>query len=159
MNRDPQCFACQRAISPTARIETAWTSDPTSVHVGAECWKKICAGGTEGWQPPKGGPRLFQVPPGSNRTHDAAYLSKGERALIVRSLKHFVHDQQQMIQGAYLVYISPYSKTKAGPSQKNKDIFADHKQHHEKQIKAAGDLLDRFHQRTIGINPDERKQA
>ena len=52
------CFACDKLIL-VPNPKQAWTADPQMQHVGANCFAKIKAGGTDGWQPPKGGPRLF----------------------------------------------------------------------------------------------------
>lgn len=54
---DEKCYACDRKLgkSPTlVRCE-----DEQTVFVGRECLKLIKAAGTAGYQPPKGGPRLY----------------------------------------------------------------------------------------------------
>lgn len=76
----------------------------------------------------------------SARTYRAAYLAKGERALLVRALRFFMHEQQQLITQAHQKY-----------SQQS-GILADVKQHHQKQIDAAAALFERF--RTGAINQD-----
>lgn len=55
---DP-CFACGRPLK--ANRQTAWTSDGVRVHVGPECRLQIRISGDKGYQPPKGGPRLFRA--------------------------------------------------------------------------------------------------
>lgn len=53
MNR---CFACDRKCGKNPHV--AITVDVAQVvYVGNECYKNI---GPEGWQPPKGGPRLYR---------------------------------------------------------------------------------------------------
>lgn len=56
--QDDACYACSRPLR-TWPPATALTSDDSRVYVGPECHAYIVAGGDEGWQPPKGGPRLF----------------------------------------------------------------------------------------------------
>jgi hypothetical protein len=68
-----------------------------------------------------------------NRRYEVAYLSAGERALILRMCKMFVHEQQMMISQAHAKY-----------KQKDPAIFADHKRHHDLQIAACDALFDRF---------------
>jgi hypothetical protein len=52
-----RCFACDKRLGQNPRH--AVTSDGQVVAVGSECYKQI---GTDGWQPPKGGPVLFRGP-------------------------------------------------------------------------------------------------
>lgn len=52
-----KCYACDRKLD-----ENAWqakTSDNQEVYVGSECFKHIKKAGQLGYQPPKGGPRLY----------------------------------------------------------------------------------------------------
>lgn len=54
-----KCFACDR---PLGRLGPEWmadTRDGQLVYVGRECFRKIKGAGALGWQPPKGGPRLW----------------------------------------------------------------------------------------------------
>lgn len=53
-----KCFACGRLLRP-GRVVNADTHDAQVVIVGPECYRKIKAAGREGYQPPQGGPRLF----------------------------------------------------------------------------------------------------
>lgn len=69
---------------------------------------------------------------------DLCYLSKGERALILRALKVFNAHQQRMISDACLLY-----------KKKRPEVFADHKQHHEAAINSADDLIDRIRSGSI----------
>lgn len=52
-----KCFACDRKLGKNPKV--ADTRDDQWVYVGRECYKHILAAGSVGWQPPKGGPRLF----------------------------------------------------------------------------------------------------
>jgi hypothetical protein len=51
-----KCFACDRKLN---RPRVADTRDGQTVFVGADCYRKIEAAGEVGYQPPKGGPRLY----------------------------------------------------------------------------------------------------
>ncbi len=51
-----RCFACGRQLGRNPHVVVC--EDEQSVFVGSECYKHI---GPEGWQPPKGGPRLFRI--------------------------------------------------------------------------------------------------
>ncbi len=57
-----KCFACDRRLGANPKLVD--TRDAQTVYVGSECFKKIEAAGANGWQPPKGGPRLFLIPKG-----------------------------------------------------------------------------------------------
>lgn len=69
---------------------------------------------------------------------DPCYLSKGERALILRALNFFIHEQGVLITEAYAKYAA-----------KQRVVFEDHKQHHQKQIGAAGALKERFRRNDV----------
>ena len=51
------CFACGRKLGKSPKL--ADTRDDQIVQVGNECYKLIKAAGNRGYQPPRGGPRLF----------------------------------------------------------------------------------------------------
>jgi len=51
------CFACGRILGRNPR--RADTLEDQWVFIGSECYKLIRAAGAAGWQPPKGGPRLY----------------------------------------------------------------------------------------------------
>lgn len=53
-----KCFACDKPLGAIPHM--AETSDGQKVYVGIGCWKEM-HGYTLGWQPPKGGPRLFPI--------------------------------------------------------------------------------------------------
>ena len=52
-----RCFACGRPLGANPRL--ADTRDGQTAYVGSECWGRIVAAGEVGWQPPRGGPRLY----------------------------------------------------------------------------------------------------
>ena len=52
-----RCFACDRQLGKTPQLVTC--ADEQDVFIGAECAKHVAHAGAEGWQPPKGGPRLY----------------------------------------------------------------------------------------------------
>ncbi len=52
-----RCFACGRRLGAAAVVVD--TRDSQSVAVGRECYKLVVAAGDVGYQPPKGGPRLW----------------------------------------------------------------------------------------------------
>lgn len=54
-----RCFACNKQIKKMAY--SAETRDGQTVYVGSECIKKISVMGIHGYQPPLGGPRLFNT--------------------------------------------------------------------------------------------------
>jgi hypothetical protein len=59
-----RCFACDRPTgnNPRRAVTEDGRSPATNgqtVFVGSDCYKKI---GPDGYQPPKGGPRLFRGP-------------------------------------------------------------------------------------------------
>ena len=56
-----RCFACDRIIREE-KPAIADTRDGQGVYVGNECLKKILRAGESGYQPPKGGPKLYPMP-------------------------------------------------------------------------------------------------
>lgn len=56
-----ECFACGRKTGKTPQLVD--TRDDQLVYVGSECFKLIKAAGEGGYQPPKGGPRLWLSAP------------------------------------------------------------------------------------------------
>lgn len=53
------CFACGRQIKNRHYIVD--TRDSQTSFVGPECFKLIVAAGNDGYQPPRGGPRLYRI--------------------------------------------------------------------------------------------------
>lgn len=60
MAANDKCYACGRKIVGTPAM--ADTRDAQTVYVGPECFRKIKQAGESGYQPPKGGPRLWLMP-------------------------------------------------------------------------------------------------
>ena len=56
-----RCFACDRAIKTEEAAVLADTRDDQLVYIGRDCFAHVKAGGDAGWQPPKGGPRLYTI--------------------------------------------------------------------------------------------------
>ena len=54
-----RCFACDREM--TASPKVVWTSDDSRVYVGPDCFYRTLESREAGYQPPKGGPRLFAL--------------------------------------------------------------------------------------------------
>jgi len=61
-----RCFACGRRLGRYPTLVD--TRDDQRVFVGRECAIEIERAGEAGWQPPKGGPRLWPIPPEKLRT-------------------------------------------------------------------------------------------
>lgn len=62
--RKEPCFACGRPIylvNPP-RVDTR---DDQTVFVGTDCYRKVVEAGEAGYQPPRGGPRLYPMPKGT----------------------------------------------------------------------------------------------
>lgn len=59
-SQDEKCYACARPFGGRRHdYPTALTIDGQRQFVGNDCMKKIVKAGAEGYQPPLGGPRLF----------------------------------------------------------------------------------------------------
>lgn len=54
-----RCFACNRKLGKNP--QQADTRDSQVVLVGSECYRLIVEAGELGYQPPKGGPRLYPI--------------------------------------------------------------------------------------------------
>lgn len=54
------CFACGRKLGKSPQLVD--TRDDQTVYVGRECYRLIKAAGSNGYQSPLGGPRLFLLP-------------------------------------------------------------------------------------------------
>lgn len=57
-SEDERCFACGKKLGKR-KAHGAHTDDEQNVFVGSECYKLILAAGRKGYQPKRGGPRLF----------------------------------------------------------------------------------------------------
>lgn len=53
------CFACGRKLGGNPALVTC--EDEQDVLVGSECYDLIRRAGAEGFQPPRGGPRLYTL--------------------------------------------------------------------------------------------------
>lgn len=51
------CYACDKTLRGAGYL--VGCQDDQTVFVGPECFRHIRAGGADGYQPPKGGPRLY----------------------------------------------------------------------------------------------------
>lgn len=77
---EEQCFACGTRMS---RPNFVFTEDRMSdgrhyeVHVGPECFKRVIHSGESGYQPPRGGPRLYSH---VEHAHRAAQLADAQLA-------------------------------------------------------------------------------
>lgn len=54
-----KCFACDRVMRGHSFYLAVTHDNQQLLQVGGECWKKIWAAGKDGYQPARGGPRLF----------------------------------------------------------------------------------------------------
>jgi hypothetical protein len=54
-----RCFACGRALGRDPTVVD--TRDAQRVYVGRGCYRLVVEAGEHGYQPPKGGPRLWTV--------------------------------------------------------------------------------------------------
>jgi hypothetical protein len=71
MDSTKKCFACDKTITAgVIDVETLSikpqgimvdTRDDQLVEIGPECYRRVRAAKDEGYQPPKGGPRLYLI--------------------------------------------------------------------------------------------------
>jgi hypothetical protein len=55
-----RCYSCDRKLDENSRIYCVNVAlEDQDVYVGSECFRKIKKAGAAGYQPPKGGPKLF----------------------------------------------------------------------------------------------------
>lgn len=54
-----RCFACGKLLSLTAHLVAC--ADEQTVYVGSDCFRAIERAAADGYQPPKGGPRLYAL--------------------------------------------------------------------------------------------------
>lgn len=55
-----KCFACDKVMKNMKYLIQVAQDDQTAF-VGPECFKKVVKAGKDGYQPPLGGPRLFEI--------------------------------------------------------------------------------------------------
>lgn len=60
-DQDEKCYACGRAFNGEQNRTLVTPADDQLVYVGPECHRKIKAAGVAGYQPPRGGPRLYLI--------------------------------------------------------------------------------------------------
>ena len=60
-----RCFACDRLLG--RRPAVVDTLEDQRVYIGRECYKKVLNAGKLGYQPPKGGPKLYPLTPERHR--------------------------------------------------------------------------------------------
>ena len=60
-----KCFACGKRLSGNPYVSD--TRDAQIVYVGSDCYRRIRIAGDEGYQPPRGGPRLYLCPKGADQ--------------------------------------------------------------------------------------------
>lgn len=56
---EERCFACDRKLGKHPKLVATRESGQSNVYVGSECYRQIRKTTDKGWQPPKGGPRLY----------------------------------------------------------------------------------------------------
>ena len=71
------CFACGRKLGRNPTL--ADTRDGQTAFVGSECWKLIKKAGEAGYQPLRGGPKLWCVPPVSSQSEIEELFKKARR--------------------------------------------------------------------------------
>lgn len=72
------CFACGQRLRSwqAAYMED---DDQQAQPVGSDCFRHIIQGGAQGWQPPKGGPRLYQNRDDARRAAGMQDTDEGQR--------------------------------------------------------------------------------
>lgn len=66
--KDSKCYACGRKVGKSPKLVD--TRDGQTVYVGKECYEQVRAAGEKGYQPPKGGPRLYLIPKEQSRVRE-----------------------------------------------------------------------------------------
>ena len=56
---DDRCFACGKKLGKNPILVD--TRDAQHVYVGRDCARNVAQAGDTGWQPPRGGPRLYPM--------------------------------------------------------------------------------------------------
>lgn len=69
-----KCFACNRSLRGR-KPHLVDTRDAQLVFVGPDCYEHVLAAGSRGYQPPRGGPRLYTISPSTDP--DLLALAKG----------------------------------------------------------------------------------
>lgn len=58
-SQSQRCFACDKLLGKNPTLVD--THDSQTAYVGSSCFNLIMRAGDNGYQPPKGGPRLYQI--------------------------------------------------------------------------------------------------
>lgn len=88
-----KCFACDRPIKDDGGYLVG-CADEQDVAVGHECFRKIIDAGEQGYQPPKGGPRLYRLDVAYQMRRDARTAAKptpGPYTLVHRELDSAIY--------------------------------------------------------------------
>lgn len=56
-----KCFACDRPLRGRQREYLVRCADEQTVFIGSDCFRRVRETGPDGYQPPLGGPRLFEI--------------------------------------------------------------------------------------------------
>ncbi len=75
MEGSEKCFACDRPLGKRPKLVD--TRDGQKVFIGASCFRLIEQSGDTGYQPPRGGPKLYLIgfgAPGTDGHHERACL-------------------------------------------------------------------------------------
>lgn len=96
------CFACGRRLGKNPTLVTC--VDEQDVFVGSECAKMIDKSGATGWQPPRGGPRLYSLrhdpkhPAGQPYLELCARMDRARRGLITKQQQRQIDQLSRLLQ-------------------------------------------------------------
>ena len=76
-----KCYACGRRFTADENRVLVDTHEDQAVFVGRECYRHIVEAGEEGWQPPKGGPRLWTMTMARSKHFDYLRVRAGMAAI------------------------------------------------------------------------------
>ena len=76
-----KCYACGRGFTADENRVLVDTHEDQAVFVGRECYHHIVASGENGWQPPKGGPRLWTMTLNRSNYFDHLRVQAGMKAV------------------------------------------------------------------------------
>ena len=78
---EKKCYACGRGFTADENRVLVDTHEDQAVFVGRECYRHIVASGENGWQPPKGGPRLWTMTLNRSKYFDHLRVQAGMKAV------------------------------------------------------------------------------
>lgn len=88
-----------------------------------------------------------------------AFLTDGERDVLMKALQFYTHEQQCLITRMWEKYVKPYVGSPNTKSAKfARATFEDHKRHHQNMIDAASALHERFRLGGYRVNPNATKE-